>query len=178
MNRERAIGTSVTRLHTFEDPDNEVYKKGRAGYSIDELIREFHDRFKRRRVVYGNLFLAEGINTIWIAISGGVFTPFDSANAHIGVGDGTAAPDYAQTGLLGTNKYYKSMDVGYPTFGTDRKATYRSTFGGTDANFAWNEWTVANGNSDAAINMNRKVESLGTKTPGSTWILTVELIIG
>ncbi|MHC1628477.1 MAG: hypothetical protein ACXQTI_06595, partial [Candidatus Nezhaarchaeales archaeon] len=86
--------------------------------------------------------------------------------------------DYSQTGLTGTNKYYKGMDTGYPVFGSARKATFRSTFGGTEANFTWNEWTVANGPDDTSINLNRKVESLGTKSEGSTWILTVELSIG
>jgi hypothetical protein len=42
---------------------------------------------------------------------------------------------------------------------------------------SWNEWTVANGSSDTAVNLNRKVESLGTKTSGATWVLQVELSI-
>ena len=178
MQMELARGTSTTLLYKFIDVNDEVYHKASNGASLEELEKEFHDLLESKRKLTGNLFLEEGINTIWTAICGGSFTPFDSTNAHIGVGDGTAAESYTQTGLVGTNKYYKGMDVGYPTFGTDRKATFRSTFGGTDANFAWNEWTVANGNSDTAINLNRKVESLGTKTSGSTWILTVELIIG
>jgi hypothetical protein len=36
---------------------------------------------------------------------------------------------------------------------------------------------VANGPDDTAINLNRKVESLGTKSSGSTWILQVTLTI-
>jgi hypothetical protein len=54
---------------------------------------------------------------------------------------------------------------------------FRSTFGTAEANFTWAEWTVANGNSDTAVNLNRKVESLGTKTSGATWVLQVELSI-
>jgi hypothetical protein len=171
-------GTSITRVYKFIDPTGEIYRASRLGKSIGEILRQFADRLLEMKEVKGNLFLAEGINYIWTALCGGSFTPFNSANAHIGVGDGTTAEDYAQTGLQGVNKYYKGMDTGYPTYGSDRKATFRATFGGTEANFAWNEWTVANGNSDNAINLNRKVESLGTKSEGSTWILTVELIIG
>jgi len=36
---------------------------------------------------------------------------------------------------------------------------------------------VANGSSDAAVNLNRKVQNLGTKASGTTWIaqLTITL---
>lgn len=169
---------TITTLYKFNDPTGEIAKASRHGTSLEQIEKEFKDQLIEKKVVKGNLFLAEGINYIWTAMCGGAFTPFDNTHAYLGVGDGTASESYDQTGLQGTNKYYKGMDTGYPTYGSARKATFRATFGGDEANFAWNEWTVANGNSDAAINLNRKVESLGTKSSGSTWILTVELIIG
>ena len=178
MAREFVKGTSTTHVYKFNDPTGEIYRLSKMGKPIEEIVSQFKDRFIEKKTVKGNLFLAEGINTIWTALCGGSFTPFDSTHAYIGVGDGTTAESYDQTGLQGTNKYYTGMDTGYPTYGTDRTATFRATFGGNEANFAWNEWTVANGNSDSAININRKVESLGTKSSGSTWILTVQLTIG
>jgi len=178
MPSERATISTVTTVLKFRDPKGEVYQAGRAGEKLKKLEKEFYDLLYEKKRVLGNLFLEEGINLIWTAICGGSFTPFDSANAHIGVGDGTVSADYSQTGLQGTNVYYKGMDTGYPTYGSDRKATFRSTFGGDEANYTWNEWTVANGNSNDAVNLNRKVESLGTKSSGSTWIMTVELSIG
>jgi hypothetical protein len=59
------------------------------------------------------------------------------------------------------NKYFKGMDSGYPTYGTAQKATWRSTFGPDEANFAWNEITVVNGPDDTAKNLNRKVQAMG-----------------
>jgi len=167
-----------TTLLKFRDPTGVIYRLSRMGKALEALEKEFKRLLQEKKIIHGNLFLEEGINYIWSALCGETFTPFDNANAHIGVGDGTDAEDYSQTGLLGTNKCYKGMDTGYPTYGSDRKATFRSTFGDTEANFAWNEWTVANGSDDTATNLNRKVESLGTKSEGSTWILTVELSIG
>lgn len=161
----------------FRDPGQEVYSRSRLGEAVDRLEEEFRDSLIEKRVVEGNLFLNEGINLIWTAVCGGTYTPFNSANAYIGVGDGTAPASPTQTGLQGANKYYKGMDSGYPIYGTGQKAVFRATFGGDEANFTWNEWTVANGPSDAAVNLNRKVENLGTKSPGSTWILQVELSI-
>lgn len=125
-----------------------------------------------------NILLREGIQLLWqLAIGLSGLTPWNSANAHIGVGDGTTPAARDQTGLQGTNKYYKGMDTNFPVVEEDTgvspstyRAVFQATFGADEANFAWNEVTVANGNSDAAVNLNRLVTTLGTKTAGSTWV--------
>jgi hypothetical protein len=126
-----------------------------------------------------NCFLIEGMNAMWNLICGTASeTQFNSANAYIGVGDGTTAESESQTGLQGTNKYYKGMTSGYPkgpADAGDKKAVFRSVFGSDEANFAWNEVTVANGNSDAAKNMLRIVASKGTKSSGEEWTAEVEV---
>jgi len=123
----------------------------------------------------GNVLLNEGINNgIWPLVAGdATATPFNNANARIGVGDSTTAADATQTDLLGTNKAYSGMDAGYPTYGTDQKIVFRSTFGEAEANFDWNEWVVDNG---AGVTLNRKVDSMGTKTQGS-WTLEVSITL-
>jgi hypothetical protein len=127
--------------------------------------------------VPGNILLNEGINLLWTLACGGSGTPWNSLNAYIGVGDGTASESADQTGLQGTNRQYKAMDAGYPIYGSNQQAKWQSTFGSADANFTWNEITVANGSSDTAVNLNRKVQNLGTKASGTTWIaqLTITL---
>jgi len=126
-----------------------------------------------------NCFLVEGMNYMWRLILGeSGLTPFNAANAHIGVGDGTTAESETQTGLQGSNKYYKGMASGYPqgpSQAGDKKAVFRAVFGADEANFAWNEVTVANGNSDAAVNMLRIVASKGTKSSGEEWTAEVEV---
>jgi len=102
-------------------------------------------------------------------------TAFNSSNARIGVGDGTTAFSSSQTDLQGTNKYRKGMDSGYPTR-SGSTMTFQSTFGSSEANFTWNEWGVFNASSGGTM-MNRKVESLGTKASGSTWILRVQITL-
>jgi len=126
----------------------------------------------------GNLLLNEGINELWTLVCSGGGTKFDSANARLAVGDSSAAESAAHTGLqASTNKLYKAMDVGFPTFGTLQKAVWRSTYATSEANFAWQEFTVANGGSDAAINLNRKVSNQGTKISGQVWQLTLEITL-
>lgn len=99
-------------------------------------------------------------------------TEFSNANAHIGVGDSVTAFAATQTDLqAATNKLRKAMDATYPTRATN-VLTFKSTFATGDANFAWQEWAVFNA-AAAGVMMNRKVESLGTKTSAQSWAFTV-----
>ncbi|AMM44857.1 hypothetical protein SP15_058 [Bacillus phage SP-15] len=129
--------------------------------------------------IKGNALLSEGINLLWTLVCGGSGTPFDATAAHIGVGNDQTPVDKGQTGLLGISKLYKAMDAGYPQYGSNDKVVFKATFGGTEANFQWHEWTVANGDGtaddSAVINLNRKVEPMGEKYAGSTWVITVEI---
>jgi hypothetical protein len=67
------------------------------------------------------------------------------------------------------------MDNGFPTR-TNNQLTFQATFGTSEANFAWNEWGVAN-NSTAGTLLNRKVESLGTKTNSQIWQFTATITV-
>lgn len=103
-------------------------------------------------------------------------TPFSNANSYIGVGDSTTAFAASQTDLqAATNKLRKAMDATYPSGGSN-VITFRSTFGTSDANFAWQEWGVFNASS-AGTMLSRKVESLGTKTSAQTWQFTATLTV-
>lgn len=124
-----------------------------------------------------NALLNEGINELWTILCSSGGTLFDNANAHLGVGDDNTAAAATQTGLLGSNKYYKNVDSGYPTFGTAQKATWVATFDGSEANFAWQEFTIANGASDASVNLNRKVSNQGTKVLNQVWELSLEITL-
>lgn len=106
----------------------------------------------------------------------GTGTAFNNANAYIGVGDSTTAFAATQTDLqAATNKLRKAMDATYPTVAAN-VITFRSTFATGDANFAWNEWGVFNAASGGTM-LNRKVESLGTKTSAQTWQFTVQITL-
>lgn len=100
---------------------------------------------------------------------------FNSANSHIGVGDSTTAFVASQTDLqASSNKTRKGMEAGFPTR-TNNQLVFKSSFGTTEANFAWQEWGVFNASSGGVM-LNRKVENLGTKS-GGNWLLTVTLTI-
>ena len=135
---------------------------------------EFHQLFKPYEVIEGegNCLLNSGIDEIWDLVTGASANHYDNTNARIGVGDSNTAANATQTDLqAATNKTYKGMETGYPT-STTQKVTFKASFGSSEANYAWEEWVVKH--STSAICLNRKVESLGTKSTG-TWTLEVEI---
>jgi len=140
---------------------------------------EFHQLFTPYEVIEGegNCLLNTGIDEMWDLITGAVSGAdhiFDNSHAQIGVGDSSTAADASQTDLqAATNKTYKGMETGYPT-STSQKATFKASFGSTEANYAWNEWVVKQSTSGKCLN--RKVENLGTKSSG-TWTLEVSITL-
>lgn len=115
-----------------------------------------------------------GRNHMVQAAIGAAVTAFNNANSYIGVGDSATAHAVGQTDLqAGANKLRKAMDATYPS-GAANVITFRSTYGTGDANWAWNEWATFNA-AAAGTMLNRKVESLGTKTSTQTWQFTTTL---
>ena len=103
----------------------------------------------------------------------GLGTPFNNANARLGVGSGNNAFAVGQTDLQGSGKYRKAMDVDYPSI-SGPVVTFKSTFEPGVANFPWNEWGIFNAASGGVM-LNRVVESNGTKQSNQTWILEVAI---
>ena len=137
---------------------------------------EFRQFFRPYEVIggEGNCLLNTGIDEMWDLVTGGSANHYDNTNAQIGVGDSDTAAAATQTDLqAATNKTYKGMESGYPT-STTQKATFKSSFGSSDANYAWKEWVVKH--SSSAKCLNRKVEDLGTKSSG-TWTLEVSITL-
>lgn len=147
--------------------------------TVGRLERKFYALFVPYEVIEQehNCLLNSGINEMWDLVTGAVSGAdhiFDNSHAQIGVGDSTDEEDATETDLqAATNKTYKAMEGGYPT-STSQKATFKSSFGSSDANYAWQEWVVKQ--STSAICLNRKVESLGTKSTG-TWTLEVDITL-
>lgn len=124
----------------------------------------------------GNLLLEEGIQELLDLLIGAAGpTAYNNANARLGVGNSNAGAAASQTGLQGGSTAFKAMDATFPSRAA-QTLTFKSTFGSGDGNFAWEEWTIDNG-AVRNKNLNRKVESLGTKAAGSTWTITVTVTI-
>ena len=159
---EKGLWQPKYKIDRFENED--AYRHGGSPFEVSEWE--------------GNTLLNEGIQAIWNIIGAlTTVTLFDASNAYIGVGDSSTAAAAAQTALQAvTNKLYKGMYAGYPQR-SNQTITFRSEFLGGEANFAWNEFTVANGNSDSAVNLNRAVSSQGTKPAGQVWTLDIQITL-
>jgi hypothetical protein len=155
------------------------YKKDVVPYKNAKREIEFFNEFDPFDVVEseGNLLLWNGMRGIWLGLWGSPvpYGPYNSTYAQIGVGDSSTAATASQTDLLGSNKTYIAMDSTYPQISgsTPPSNTYQSSFGSAQANYAWNEFVLKSTYNSYCLN--RKVQSLGTKTAGTTWVLQMIL---
>lgn len=125
--------------------------------------------------VPGNMLLNEGIQLILDLLIGAAGVAANNANAQIGVGDSSTAEAATQVDLqAASNKLFKAMNATYP-IRTNQTMAWQSDFTTGEANYAWNEWSVRN-QAAADKNINRKVQSLGTKASG-TWTLTAQVTL-
>jgi hypothetical protein len=125
--------------------------------------------------------VTEGKNAIADAIIGGTsFNKFSAANAHIIVGSnsganaeavGNVVGTFTTGGMTGTN-----VKSATPTR-NNNAVSFVASFANVDAVGAWEEWGLTNAASAGQL-LNRKVESLGTKTGSQTWQFTVTLTFG
>lgn len=124
----------------------------------------------------GNLLLNEGKARLHNLLTGVAGANYGNAAAYLGVGDSAVAEQVTDTGLLAAvNKFWRPMEATYPIWTAPNKTTWRSVFGTTEANYAWNEFTVVNASTDTGDNLNRKTSAQGTKTAGQTWTLDLEI---
>lgn len=139
----------------------------------------------------GNLLMYGGASCLWESLigngtgtAGQTLTFFNNGNAALGVGDSTNVAAATQTDLqAATNKLRKGMVATYPQHSDGvvsgaASIVFQSSFATSEANFAWQEWGIFNSPTAATGRMlNRKVESLGTKTSSFSWVLTVTITL-
>ena len=126
--------------------------------------------------VDGNILVTAGITLLLNLLIGAGGAAFTNAVAQLGVGDNTTAAAIGQTDLVAaTNKLRRGMDATYPQVATN-VVTFRSTFATGDANYAWEEFGAFNA-AAAGTMLNRRVQTMGTKSSAATWVLTMTLTL-
>lgn len=162
---------------------NAIIEKGK--WSVEWIIEKFksdqdvkNNTPYAREVFKENLLVNAGIQLMEdLLIGSGSPTVFNNTNAHIGVGDDNTAADASQTDLQAvTNKLRKGMIDGSFPSRSNQTISFKSEFGSSEANFAWEEFAVFNASS-AGTMLNRKVESKGTKSNGETWTVQINITI-
>lgn len=123
-----------------------------------------------------NAYVNAGGAALLDLLIGGGGTPFNNANAYIGVGDSSTATTASMTDLqAATNKQRVGMDATYPSR-SGQVMTWRSTFASGQANFAWNEIALFNASSGGTM-LCRAAQTLGTKASGTVWVATYTITV-
>lgn len=183
LTADRGLWCPVARVEKFAHAD--LDRLGLLAAEGDEIRAAGLVPYESVESV-GNLLLNSGINRLLSLLIGAGGQALTATYCRLGVGDGSAAAVATQTDLQGSNKYFKSVDAGYPNVSTAQTLTVQSTYDTNTANFAWNEWGIDWGGAGSSTSgatvgtpiLNRKVPSpsLGTKTSG-TWVLTVTVVL-
>lgn len=137
--------------------------------------------------VKNNLLTTAGLTRLTALLTGGAGQALTNTACRIGVGNGAGTAAVGDTDLsaaaLAANRWFQVMDATYPTVSAGT-ITFRSTFGGADGNFAWNEWgidvvaTTASSAIVAALLFNHKTAiAQGTKASGQQWVSTASISI-
>lgn len=112
---------------------------------------------------FPNLVVNVGGALMLDKLIGAAGTVFSNANAHIGVGNGTAAPAVAQTDLQGASKTRKAMEATFPSR-SGQVMTFESIFGTGDANYSWEEIALFNASSGGDMFSRSLISSPFTKS--------------
>jgi hypothetical protein len=136
----------------------------------------------------GNLLLRGGGSLMWEYAKGSGSTAstaakkYVNATAALAIGNSTVAAAATQTALQGGSQLYKALTGGFPTHTTGSTAAtvvdivFKTTYGTTQGNFAWNEFGLANKATTTQRRLlTRKVQALLTKTTAATATLTVTI---
>ena len=169
---ERAFENAIWKIDRWA---SEADKKTGKIYSKKEALKLFG--VPQFTLFKGNCLLNEGINELWTILCSASGTKFDNATAQTGVGDSTTAANATQTDLQAArNKAYVGMMAGFPTYGTDQKAIWKSSYDGNTANYAWQEFIVRNG-ATALKDICRKVSAQGSKAVNQVWELSIQITL-
>jgi hypothetical protein len=137
----------------------------------------------------GNCLLNDGINNILTpALIGGSYTPTNTTDGCIGVGNGTTAASASQTALQGSSCQWVIVTSTSGT-GSSQQLVLQASFGSSYGNFAWTEIAAASTTTPGSLPstattppstahiLNRLVPSggMGTKASGTTWTVTLTI---
>lgn len=172
--------------YTKEQTDSVKLMTGTPHNVSDELFSRYGAIPFRTSVVHGNLIANAGWTRLMNLLTNqGATQALDATHTRIGVGNSSTAETYTDTDLIAAagsaNRWFQPV-TGAGTLGT-RTLAFAASFGGSDGNFAWNEFgidvtsgTAAAGNTVGALLFNRKAGiAQGTKANGQTWTVTATI---
>ena len=177
IQNENVLGRDIPQLKAHLEAVNEIL---RGGVFKIEIFKAFDDGLRGDKPIdiqeMRNIYVNAGGALLLDLLIGGGGTVYSNANAYIGIGNGTTAPAASQTDLQGASKTRKAMEATFPSR-SGQVMTFRSLFGTSDANYAWEEIALFNASTAGTMMCRALVSSPFTKTAGlsitATYTLTV-----
>lgn len=138
-----------------------------------------------------NLLINNGINRLLnLLIGTGSIVAYTNSTSRLGTGNSATSEVASQTDLQASagssNRWFQAAASTYPQVSA-QTLTQQATFATGDGNYVWSEWGIDGGGASSAVVgindathcalLNRKVAALGTKASGSTWTLTVTIVV-
>lgn len=180
-------------------PEQTAWATAKLGYEpkgdeLRELFTEPEDGFAEAD---GNLLTTAGLTAITALLigAGGSTGKYVLANANAVCGVGATATAAAvgdvHLGADGGSAYYQQMDSTYPQVSAG-VITGQCTYASGNANFAWAEWGWASGTGTITAGAtlgsiygtagsyalwNHKIQSLGTKVSGASWVFVTTVTL-
>lgn len=171
------------------DPDQTAFCARKSGLHAPQARHFEGFGIKPAEVLHvpDNLLLTAGLNRLTSLLIGAGGQAMTNTATRFGAGNSATAEAIGQTDLQAAagsaNRWFQIMDATYPQQ-SNGVVTVKSTFASADGNFTWSEWgvdigtpTVTSGNTVAANLFNRKVQVMGTKASGATWVPTATITI-
>ncbi|MEU8040886.1 hypothetical protein [Streptosporangium sp. NPDC049078] len=173
---DTAQATTRWTVHRW-DADQTAWVQRKSGLlspTAEDFARLGVEPYKVSEVL-GNLVTNAGWTRLMSLLTNqGGTQAMTATHTRIGVGDSNTTETYTDTALNAvTNKLYKLV-TGAGTLGT-RSLSFATTFGPSEANWAWNEFgmdigATADSTTVAACFWNHKAGiAQGTKANGQTW---------
>ena len=78
-------------INEFKDKDNEIANLLKNGLTVEQVKQVYPEAFIKEETIDFNVALNEGLQELINLLCGISGTPFNNANAYIGVGDSTTA---------------------------------------------------------------------------------------
>ena len=175
-------------------PEQVAWATARRGYepSGDELRTLFAEPEDGYAEAFGNILVTVGLALITNLLIGGTTAgSIKNAQAICGVGATSTAANIADTALGsdGASAYYQQADSTYPSRSNGVMSS-QCTYASGNANFAWAEWCWASCTSGSitagatlasvatgVVMWNHKIQSLGTKSSGASWVFSSSITL-
>jgi len=174
---------TIRKFDTPDDVDGTKYSK-----CTPEQLLALGLKLSEVLEIDGNCLLNDGLNNILTpALIGGTYTPINTTDGCIGVGDSTTAAAASQTALQASTNHLWVIVTSTTGTGSSQQLVVQATFSTSQANWAWNEIMCgstttpgslpANSTTPPATEhvLNRLVTGMGTKASTATWTVTLTI---